>query len=502
MIVKPTIADAKLVLAYTGKVIVGVAALLLIPMATAAIAREWDCLVYFSLSLGIALSIGFLLAILGKTDRKPTWMHGMVTGGFSWIAVMAVAALPYRFSGHYLSYLDCMFDVMSGFTTTGLVLIQDLDHVAASLNMWRHLLTFVGGQGVIVLALTFLVKDSGGGYKLYVGEGKDERLFPSVFHTAKAIWKISLVYLAVGTLALWIAGLAIGLPADEAFLHGLWVYMADWSTGGFAPMSQSILYYHSGLYETITVVFFILGSFNFALHNAVWSGNRKELRKNIETASFATTMSVLLLVVCWGLMKARVYPDLFALVRKGFYQLASAHTTTGFMTVYPRQLANEWGDLALLAMVIAMLIGGSACSTAGGFKGLRVGIIWKAIVQETRKMLKPSSAVFPQRFHYHGPRNLSEAQVRSASLIVLMYVGIFFFAAAAGCAAGFPFLDSLFESASVTGNVGFSIGVTTASMPAFLKVVYIFTMWAGRLEFMAVLATFAFIAAFFRRKPR
>jgi trk system potassium uptake protein len=500
MILKPTIEDAKLILSYTGKVVIGVAILLLIPKATALAAGEWDSLVYFALSLGLSLSIGFILCGVGVTDRRPTWMHGMVTGGFSWIVVMAVAALPYWFSGHYLSYLDAMFDVMSGFTTTGLVLAQDLDHVALSLNMWRHLLTFVGGQGVIVLALTFLVKDSGGGYKLYVGEGKDERLFPSVFHTAKAIWKISLIYLAIGTFALWIAGLVIGLPPVTAFLHALWIYMAAWSTGGFAPMSQNILYYHSALYEIITVVFFILGSFNFALHNAVWNGDRKEIRKNIETQSFTVTMSVLTLATCWGLMKLRVYPNLVSLVRKGFYQLASAHTTTGFMSVYPRQLAAEWGDFAVGAMILAMLIGGSACSTAGGFKGLRMGILFKAIVQDTRKMLKPSSAVFPQRFHYHGERNLSEAQVRSAALIVLMYVAIFFFATAAGCAAGYPILDSAFESASVTGNVGFSIGVTQASMPAFLKIVYIFNMWAGRLEFMAVLATFAFVGAFFRRK--
>jgi trk system potassium uptake protein TrkH len=278
--------------------------------------------------------------------------------------------------------------------------------------------------------------------------------------------------------------------------------MAAWSTGGFAPMSQNILYYHSGLYEGITLAFFILGSFNFALHNAVWSGNRKEILKNIETASFTVTLSLLLLIACWGLMKARIYPDFAALARKGFYQMASAHTTTGFMSVYPRQLANEWGDVANVAMIAAMLIGGSACSTAGGFKGLRVGIIWKAIVQETRKMLKPGAAVFPQRFNYHGRRNLTEAQVRSAGLIVIMYAGIFFLATLAGCAAGYPFLEAAFESASVTGNVGFSIGVTQAAMPAFLKVVYIFNMWAGRLEFMAVLATMAFIISFFRKEPK
>ena len=108
--------------------------------------------------------------------------------------------------------------------------------------------------------------------------------------------------------------------------------------------------------------------------------------------------------------------------------------------------------------------------------------------------------MFAQRFHYHGEKNLSESQVRSAALIVLMYVGVFFLAVLAGCAAGYPFVESAFEAASVTGNVGFSIGVTQAAMPAFLKAVYIFNMWAGRLEFMAVLATIAFCAALFRRK--
>lgn len=500
MVSKPRADDFRLIGYYTGKVTVGVGILMLVPLATALLCREWAAAADFAVGLGAALAVGYGLCLLGASRREPNWLHGMVTAGFSWIVVMAVAALPYRLSGHYLSYLDCMFDVMSGFTTTGLVLLQDLDHVSISLNMWRHLLTFVGGQGIIVLALTFLVKDAAGGYKLYVGEGKDERLFPSVFHTARAIWKISLVYLAVGTAALWISGMAIGLAPGRAFLHGLWVYMSAWSTGGFAPMSQSILYYHSTLYEAVTIVFFVIGSFNFALHHAVWTGNRKEVFRNIETVSFATTLTVLTIVVCYGLMKLRVYPGAVALFRRGFYQVISGHTTTGFMTMYARQFVREWGDIALLAMIVAMLFGGSACSTAGGFKGLRIGILAKALVQETRRMLKPMSAVFVQRFHYHGQRTLGEQQVRSAALIVILYVAIFALATLVGCLSGVPILDAVFESASVTGNVGLSIGVTGASMPAALKVTYIFNMWAGRLEFMAVLATAGFLVAALRRR--
>jgi trk system potassium uptake protein TrkH len=321
-----------------------------------------------------------------------------------------------------------------------------------------------------------------------------------VLHTAKTIWKISLVYLAVGTVALWVAGMAIGISPLRALLHGLWVYMAAWSTGGFAPMSQNILYYHSLGYECVTLLFFVTGSFNFALHHAVWSGERREVFRNIETVSFAGSLTALTVIACWGLMKLGVYPGAVALFRKGFYQLISGHTTTGFMTVYARQFALEWGDVALFAIIVAMLFGGSACSTAGGFKGLRIGILFNAIVQETRRLLKPSSAVFVQRFHYLKDQTLGEQQVRSAALIVLMYVLIFAFATLVGCLYGIPMLASAFEAASVTGNVGLSIGVTSAAMPAVLKGTYIFNMWAGRLEFMAVLATIGFVLSTVKRK--
>ena len=500
MFAAPRRADFRLIGHLTGQVLVGVGLLMLVPLGTALAFGEWSVAVDFAIGLGAAVTIGSTLALLGVTARRPTWVHGMVTAGVSWLAAMAVAAIPYRLSGHYLSYLDCMFDVMSGLTTTGLALIQDLDHVSVGLNMWRHLLTFVGGQGIVVLALTFLVGDAAGGYKLYVGEAKDERLFPSVFHTARAIWKISLIYLVVGTAALWLAGLAIGLSPVRAGLHGLWIYMAAWSTGGFAPMSQNILYYHSAAYEVLTVVFFVVGSLNFALHHAVWTGDRREIRRNIETVSLAATLTVFVLLACWSLMKLGVYPDAVALFRKGFYQLVSGHTTTGYMTVYARQFILEWGDVALFALILAMLIGGSACSTAGGLKGLRIGILFEAIVQETRRLLRPSSAVVAQRFHYLRDQTLGEQQIRSAALIVVLYLVSFVFAALVGCLYGYPLLESIFESASVTGNVGLSCGVTTAAMPAGLKAAYIFNMWTGRLEFMAVLATFGFLLAAVRRR--
>ena len=154
------------------------------------------------------------VTLAGKRIRAPEAGLGRGNGGGGGLLVHrhAACALPYYLSGNYLSYLDCCFDVMSGFTTTGLTLIQDMDHLSNGINMWRHLLTFVGGQGMVVLALTFLVKGTNGAYKMYVGEGKDERLMPNAVSTARYIWLISLIYLVVGTLVLWIAGIT-GRPA-------------------------------------------------------------------------------------------------------------------------------------------------------------------------------------------------------------------------------------------------------------------------------------------------
>ena len=256
--------DIRLINYYTGYIIIVIAALMAIPIITSICFEEWNSVLDFGISLNISLIIGLALMITGNVKvKKFEWKHGLIISALSWIILMFISAIPYFLSGHLNSFLDACFDVMSGFTTTGIILTQDLDHLSYGLNMWRHILTFIGGQGMVVLALTFLVKDTTGAYKMYVGEGKDIELLPNVKHTAKLIWMISLVYLIIGTLALWINGLFIGLKPVSSFFHGLFIFMSAWSTGGFSPMSQNMLYYHSFSYELLTIIFFVIGSFNF-----------------------------------------------------------------------------------------------------------------------------------------------------------------------------------------------------------------------------------------------
>jgi trk system potassium uptake protein TrkH len=477
---------------YTGYIVLIVASLMIIPAITSLLFREWNPMLDFIISGAISLITGVLMILFGMRAKESKsnvqWKHGFAIAALSWIVLMVLCAIPYRLSGNTKSFLDACFDVMSGFTTTGLALTQDLDHLSYGLNMWRHILTFIGGQGMVVLALTFLAKEVGGAYKMYVGEGKDIELVPNVKGTARHIWEISMVYLIIGTIALWIIGIIIGLNPVSAFLHALFMFASSWSTGGFAPNSQNIMYYHSTLFETVAMIIFILGSFNFGLHYAIWQGKRKEIVKNIETQSFFVTSFVACILALAGLAKLNVYPDAIAGFRRIVFNVLSAHTTTGFGSIYARQFALEWGDFGILIMILVMLIGGSACSTAGGFKGLRVGIVFKGLIMDVKKLLSSERSMKVYKYHHIKDRILEDSLIKSSAIIICCYIITFTIGTMLGTFYGYPVSAAAFESASVAGNVGLSIGLTTPSMPAAMKIFYIVSMYLGRLEFLSVFA--------------
>ena len=174
--------------------------------------------------------------------------------------------------------------------------------------------------------------------------------------------------------------------------------------------------------------------------------------------------------------------------RRIVFNVISAHTTTGLGSVYARQFALQWGNAGILIMVIVMLIGGSACSTAGGFKGLRVGIVFKGIIADVKKLLSSERSMRVYKFHYMKDIVLEDGLVRASALIIICYMVLFGIGTLLGTFCGYSLADSAFEASSVTGNVGLSIGITSASMPAVMKIYYIFAMYLGRLEFLSVFA--------------
>lgn len=500
MLIRPTLRDIKIIGYYLGKIIIGLGILTSIPLVVSLLFKEINPACDFIISASISLILGFILILIFKTNDDPNWMQGMIVVSLSWLVAMFLGAIPLFLSGHWRSYLDACFDAMSGFATTGLVLVQDLDHLSFTHNLWRHLIMFIGGQGIIIVALSFLVRGFSGAFKMYVGEAREERIFPNVISTARFIWTVSITYLILGTLALALVGAYEGMRPGNAIFHGLCVFMAAFDTGGFAPQSQNILYYHSLSFEIVTIIIMILGAINFKLHYALWTGNRKEIIRNIETVTFFITIMATFFIVALGLAKTGTYPDIIACFRKGFYQLISGHTGTGYMTIYAAQFIKEWGALALVGITIAMGLGGGACSTTGGIKVLRIGIVFKTLIHDIKKIILPESAVFVEKFHHIKEVILEDKQVRSALLILLAYLVLYLAGAIVGVSLGYPFLESLFESTSAAANVGLSCGITQTTMPALLKLTYIFQMWIGRLEFMSIFTLIGFLVAVIRGK--
>jgi len=486
---------------YTGTLVAALAAIMLIPLIVSLAAGEWDVALDYFLAVGVTAFIGALLSTAAPQAPQLTRRDALIVSALAWAAAALVGAIPLALSGNYGGYLDALFESMSGFTTSGLSLTQNLDHLAIGHNMWRHLMHLLGGQGIIVAALSLAFgMRRGGAVSLYQAEGRDEKILPNVVHTTRFIWFVTAVYVVLGTLVLSIANLAHGMEVGRGILHAFWATIACYDTGGFGPQSMNALYYHSPVFEIVTVMLMIAGTLNFNLHADIWRGDPGELFSNIEARALALNIAVLSIAVGAGLAATELYTGSSEIIRKGVYHVLSANSGTGHQTLYAAQWTRGFGGLGFAAVILAMAFGGMASSTAGGIKALRIGLITKGVLLQAREAIAPSSAVVKQRYHHLVDRTLTPEVLAAALTIFMLYGVTYITGGLIGAMYGYPAGEALFESVSATANVGLSTGITNPAMPNGLKVVYIIQMWAGRLEFIALLALIASVLASFSRK--
>lgn len=474
---------------------------MLIPLVISIIAGEWPSVLDFIISAALTIGVGNLLYFGLPARGRVTWNQGLVIVALSWFLAMLLSALPLYLSGHFASYLDACFDAMSGLATTGLTLIHDLDHLSYGMNFWRHLIMFLGGQGIVILVIAYFVAGSSTAAQMYTGEGR-ESIMPNVIESSRFIWKVSVVYLAVGTLSLGICLLLQGMAPVRSFFQSSCLFMAGFDTGGFTPQALSIVYYHSLPVELITIVFMMLGMFNFAVQYEVWQRRPRELYRNMETRVLTSSVLFTLFLVVAGLIIFGTYSTFGAAVRRGTYQLISGHSGTGFMTVYSTQLGTRWGEIALFVLIIAMGLGGCACSTSGAIKAFRVGVLLKSIKLKIKQALSPASAVVKERIHHIKDFDMTEGLMSAALITTLLYIGLYLLGTLVGLLYGYGLTEAAFESVSAAGNVGLTTGLSSYTMPNLLKMIYILEMWAGRLEVLAVVVMAAFFINFLRRGRR
>lgn len=495
--------DLRVIGHYLGTLTQLFAALMAVPFLTALVFQEWEPAERYLLGIGIALVIGTLLQFLRIEPGRLGRRQALAVTGFAWIVLAFFASVPLFLSGHYATYMDALFDGVSGLTTTGATVALDIDHFSNADNMFRFMMHLVGGLGLIVVALSLGIFGKRSGSSLYTAEGRSEHVVPNVVQTTQLILRITLVIIFIAAVVLTALCISIGMEPVRAVLQSIWLAISAFNTGGFAPMAESVSYYNSIPIEVFLMLLMILGSISFVVHAEVWKGRLQSFFGDIEIHTMLIWLLVMTVVVAASLSASALFSDLPAIIRRGLFMVVSAFSTTGFQNVTTNQLTTVFSSGAFLALALIAAVGGSAGSTAGGVKLHRVGIIFKSIVSTVKEAVSPSSARVVVSYNHLGRRVLSSDAVKEAMTVFVLFVITYSVGALVGIAHGYEASQAIMESVSMTSNGGIITGIVTPGMSPSLEAFYIFQMWAGRLEFVTLLAVLAeIIASLAPRKRR
>ncbi len=495
--------DLRVIGHYLGTLTQLFAALMAVPFLTALVFQEWEPAERYLLGIGIALVIGTLLQFLRIEPGRLGRRQALAVTGFAWIVLAFFASVPLFLSGHYATYMDALFDGVSGLTTTGATVALDIDHFSNADNMFRFMMHLVGGLGLIVVALSLGIFGKRSGSSLYTAEGRSEHVVPNVVQTTQLILRITLVIIFIAAVVLTALCISIGMEPVRAVLQSIWLAISAFNTGGFAPMAESVSYYNSIPIEVFLMLLMILGSISFVVHAEVWKGRLQSFFGDIEIRTMLIWLLVMTVVVAASLSASALFSDLPAIIRRGLFMVVSAFSTTGFQNVTTNQLTTVFSSGAFLALALIAAVGGSAGSTAGGVKLHRVGIIFKSIVSTVKEAVSPSSARVVVSYNHLGRRVLSSDAVKEAMTVFVLFVITYSVGALVGIAHGYEASQAIMESVSMTSNGGIITGIVTPGMSPSLEAFYIFQMWAGRLEFVTLLAVLAeIIASLAPRKRR
>ena len=483
--------DLRVIGHYLGTLTQLFAALMAVPFITALVFQEWEPAERYLLGIGIALVVGTLLQFLRIEPGRLGRRQALAVTGFAWIVLAFFASVPLFLSGHYATYMDALFDGVSGLTTTGATVALDIDHFSNADNMFRFMMHLVGGLGLIVVALSLGIFGKRSGSSLYTAEGRSEHVVPNVVQTTQLILRISLVIIFIAAVVLAALCMSIGMEPARAVLHSLWLAITAFNTGGFAPMAESVSYYNSIPIEAFLMLLMILGSVSFVIHAEVWKGRLQSFFGDIEIRTMIIWLLVMTVVVAASLSASALFSDLPAMIRRGLFMVVSAFSTTGLQNVTTNQFTTVFSSGAFLALALIMAVGGSAGSTSGGVKLYRVGIIFKSIVSTVKEAVSPSSARVVVSYNHLGRRVLTSDAVKEAMTVFVLFVITYSVGALVGIAHGYEASQAIMESVAMTSNGGVITGIVTPGMSPSLEAFYIFQMWAGRLEFVTLLAVLA-----------
>lgn len=471
------------VLGYAGLIFMIAGLAILSPLLALLAYPEEANLAWGFLLPGLGLSlIGALLwkGLAPKEGVTLSLQEGSIIVVMAWMAAVLVGTVPFLTVGD-LNFTQAMFESTSGWTTTGLSVV-DVTQTSRLILLYRSIIELFGGAGLAIITLSAIAGPIGA--SLSSAEGRSEQIAPNVRRSAKLVLIIYSGLCAAGTLALWISGVGWFDAINHSF--------AALSTGGFSTQTDSIGYWDSPYVEAVTVVLMLLGGMNFVTIYLLFTGQLTSVVRNGQVRLQAVLIPITAIIIFFSTVTIGLYTTVGKAIRVAIFESITALTTTGFSTVG----YGDWPSIAWLMMILLMLIGGGAGSTAGGIKQLRVYILYRTLFSELKRMLMPEGAIQETEIWQGDQRRfLPAADIRPVALFVFLYLVVFFVGSAVMAGYGYPLQDCLFEYASTLSTVGLSIGITGADAPVGVLWTQIVGMFLGRLEFFTV---FVGVACFFR----
>ena len=450
----------------------------LVPAAIAAYYGE-SMMTTFSMAFAITFLCGLALWLPLRGNRELRGGDGFLITALFYIGLSLFGAIPLYFAeSTNLTFSDAAFESMSGLTTTGATVITGLDALPKSLLFYRQLLQWLGGMGIIVLAVAIFPMLGIGGMQLYrtesPGPAKDNKLTPRITETAKALWYIYLSLTVACAIAYWGAGMTL----FDAISHSF----STVAIGGFSTHDASIGYFASPLIESVAIIFMLLSGINFGLHFLVW--RRRNVLHYFQDAEVRTYLAALVtvaVIVCALLYQhpqAGVSP-----IRDGLFQTVSIATTTGFTT----HNFSLWPSVIPILLLLAAFTGGCAGSTAGGIKMIRVLMIYLQGMREVKRLIHPNG-VFPIKLN-NTP--VSDRVVEAVWSFFSVYVIVFLVMVTAIMVIGeLDFVTAFSAVGACLNNLGPGLGdvaLNYSSLSPSVKWILMFTMMLGRLEIFTIL---------------
>jgi len=455
-----------------GDLLVVLGGVLLSVIVVPLIFREYSMIPSLLIPASTSVLLGFCLKFLFKTDDVLETRHAIVIAALGWLIIPLFYAIPFVIGAH-IPFLDAYLS-MSGWTGTGLTMIAHPSELTHTLQFLRSFMQWLGGVGVIVLMISIITRPGTCMYALYHAEGRDEKTTPRIIDTIRIIWRIYLALTVVAIGLLWVVGMPIW-DAINCAMTGI-------GTGGFTVTDGSIGEYHSTAIEIALIPIMLIGAIPFLVHYKVITRRMSSYLGDIQCRAILAMVLIGSIALLLENMVSMKNENLMVCLVDSIFQFVSAITCTGFKTAD----IHQWTPTAHIILVIAMIAGGTAGSTSGGIKTMRVIMMVKGVGWWLKKIALPKEAVIPFRI---GKRTLTEAhkneELEEVSLllnlwIVFLLVGVIVLLHVVP--AGFNLDDVILEVASAQSNAGLSTGITTASLHAAGKIMLILNMWIGRLE--------------------